>query len=261
MGRPGSPNNGHAAWSPIPDPADRFSSGIRDLDRLLGGGFARGSMALFHTDATTEIADHELLFTPLLLNFLHQSNGIMAVLPARQSPRQFRARLLPWVGRRRFDGRVRVIDYVGEDRDAPYVVNLQPKLGVERTSKAGIAHRQKSIEMMRAAELAVRGARSRMFVELVAFEIMEMLMGPQDAARMFFHGIKTTRTRGNLCLGILRPGLGCADAVRGMADVELALHHDELGLTVRGIRPTFPSHLAVVDLARGAPHVAFLPAT
>ena len=260
MPRPQSSNQGHATWSPIPDPSDRFSTGIRDFDRLLGGGFARGSMALFHTDAATEVADHELLFTPLLLNFLYQSNGIMAVLPARQSPRQFRAHLLPWVGRRRFDGRVRVVDYVGEDIDAPYVVDLRAKPGVERTSKAGVAHRTKQMEHMHDAEAAVRGARSRMFVEVVAFEIMEMVVGPEDAARMFFHGIQATRSRGTLCLGIRRPGLGCADAVRGMADVELALHHNELGLTVRGLRPVFPSHLVVVDLARGAPHVAFLPA-
>ncbi|MCI4320069.1 MAG: hypothetical protein L3K23_08075 [Thermoplasmata archaeon] len=259
MSRHAAANNGHARWKPVPDSDDRFSTGIPDFDRLLGGGFGRGSMALFHTDPTIELADRELLFTPLLLNFLHHSNGIMAVLPSRESPRTFRAHLLPWVGRRRFDGRVRVIDYVGEDTDAPYVVDLRLKAGVEPSSKAWVAHRAKQMEKMQAAESAVRGARSRMFVELVAFEIMEMLMGAENAARMFFRGIKATRARGNLCLGILRPGLGCAEAVRGMADVELALHHDELGLTVRGLRPVFPSHLVTVDLARGAPHIAFVP--
>ncbi|MCI4340739.1 MAG: hypothetical protein L3J73_05705, partial [Thermoplasmata archaeon] len=70
-----------ATWTPIPDTADRYSSGIPDFDRLLGGGFRRGSMALLSFDATTESSDRELLVTPTLLNFLYQSNGVMAVRP------------------------------------------------------------------------------------------------------------------------------------------------------------------------------------
>jgi hypothetical protein len=77
---------------------------------------------------------------------------------------------------------------------------------------------------------------------------------------MFLHGIKRTRSVGNLCLGLLRPGLGCGDAVRAMADIEIGLHHDRAGLVLRGIRPEFPGHVVAIDPKSGAPHLSLTAA-
>jgi hypothetical protein len=249
------------AWTPIPDPTDRFSSGIPELDRLLKGGFPRGSMALFQLDDTVETADWKLLFTPTLLNFLYQSNGVLAVLPSRESPQRFRAHLTRWASRRLFDTRVRIIDYVGEVDPAPYVVPMRITGGPKGPGTVPRSKLRKEMARMNAAERAVRGARSRMFLEMVAFEMGEMLVGPELATRMFLFGIKRTRSVGNLCLGLLRPGLGCSDAVRGMADVELALHRNGSGLRLRGIRPAFPEQRVEIDPRRGAPFLSLTPAT
>lgn len=258
---PGQRGAGDSAgrWEPTPDSAERFSCGIPRLDELLGGGFRRGSLALFHVDETVETADWELLFTPTLLNFLYQSRGILAVLPSRESPHGFRAQLIRWVTRKRFDTRVRIVDYVGEDDEAPYVVGLRPVPGSKKSEAAKRRKALADMAKMVTAEKAVRGARSRPFIELIAFEIMEMTVGAETAARMFLHGIKRTRQVGNLCLGILRPGLGCSDAVRGMADVEFALHHDRDGLVLRGLRPLFPPLVVLADPRIGAPHLVLKP--
>ncbi|MGI0156151.1 MAG: gas vesicle protein GvpD basic region 2 domain-containing protein, partial [Thermoplasmata archaeon] len=112
-------------WSPISDPQDRYSSGIADFDQLLAGGFQRGSLALFDVDESVGTEDLELLLFPTLLNMLYHSRGIIAVLPSRDSPHKFRARLTRFVTRRRFDSRVRVVDYAGEDEGLSYVVNIR----------------------------------------------------------------------------------------------------------------------------------------
>ncbi|MCI4335799.1 MAG: hypothetical protein L3K17_01185 [Thermoplasmata archaeon] len=249
-----------ATWTTLPDSAERFSTGTAEFDRIVGGGFPRGSMALFDLDETVGPADWKMLLAPTFINFLSNSNGVLAVLPARESPHEFRAGLTRSVSRRLFDTRVRVVDYVGEDDEAPYVVSLSHAGGRNDSPKQKRATALRDMAKMQVAESAIRGARGRMFLELVAFEIMEMVVGPEVAARMFFHGIKRVRTVGNLCLGLLRPGLGCTDAVRGMADIELALHRNELGLTLRGVRPVFPAHLVVPDTLLGAPHISFVPA-
>ena len=70
-------------WTPIPDPEDRHSTGIADFDRLLGGGFRRGSYALFSLDETVGTEDLDLLLFPTLLNVLYHSRGIIAMLPSR----------------------------------------------------------------------------------------------------------------------------------------------------------------------------------
>jgi len=246
-------------WKPAPDSDDRFSSGIPDFDRLLGGGFRRGSMALFAMDETVRKEDVDLLLFPTFLNMLYQSRGIIAVLPSRDSPHDFRARMTRYVTRRRFDSRVRVVDYIGEDADAPYVVSLVADRDDPLPDRPSIKKRKAAIQKMVAAEKVVRGGRKRPFLEIMAFETFETLMGVDKSLRMFYYGIKRARDIGNLAVGLLGPGLGSAAGVRRMADTEFALHRDEVGLLVRGVHPSFPAHVVAHDMNAGPPHVAFVP--
>jgi hypothetical protein len=246
-------------WTPIPDPENRYSSGIPDFDRLLGGGFQRGSLALFALDESVTLEDLDLLLTPACLNFLYQSRGILAVLPSRDSPHGFRARLTRYATRRRFDSRVRVVDYIGEDEGSAYVVNI-PGVDAEMLSPAvKRKNRQRAIAKMIEAEKAVQGQRKNPFIEYHAFEVFDTLLGSQKALQMFYHGIKRIRVVGNLGIGLLGPALGCAPGVRRMSDTEFSLHRDEVGLLIRGVRPAFPTYVVTEDPLAGRPHVAFVP--
>lgn len=257
MPRPARTDANADGWKPIPDPEGRYSTGITDFDRLLGGGFQRGSVALFGMDETVRTEDLDLLLVPTFLNFLYHSRGIIAVLPSRDSPHDFRSRLTRFVTRRRFDSRVRVVDYVGEDEGHSYVVNLKK---VDETAHTPNSREIKvAIAKMVKAEKAAAGSRQKPFLELTAFEVFETLMGTDEALRMYFHGIKRVRMIGNLGIGLLGPGLGCGPGVRRMVDTEFDLHRDDVGLVVRGIRPSFPGHVVTVSSTSGLPHVAFVP--
>ncbi len=246
-------------WKVIPDPEGRFSSGIPDFDRLLGGGFKRGSLALFVTDETVGLDDLDLLTFPMYLNALYQSRGIVAVLPARDSPHDFRARLTRYATRRRFDSRVRIFDYVGEDQELSYVASMKEGDADLLKPRKDSTARKKGLAKALAAEKAARGGRGRPFVESVAFEVFETLMGTENAVKLYFQGIKRTRQMGNLGIGFLGPGLGCAPAVRRMVDTEFSLRRDDVGLIVRGVRPSFPSFLVMESPVSGGPNVAFVP--
>lgn len=240
------------SWNPIRDREEYFSTGIPDFDRLLGGGFRQGSMTLLGMDETVGLEDLDLVLFPTYLNFLYQSRGMIAVLPSRDSPHAFRSRLIRYATRRRFDGRVRVVDYAGEDEGLSYVVNLR---GPSSNPKV----KERAIAQMVAAERAVQGSRKKPFIELTAYEVFDTLMGSEAALRMFYHGIKRVRQLGNLGIGLLGPGLGCAAGVRRMSDTEFALHREEVGLVIRGVRPVFSDHVVSVDPRAGSPHIAFVP--
>ena len=246
-------------WKPIPDPEGRYSTGIADFDRLLGGGLQRGSMALFGVDETVGREELDLLLFPTFLNILYHSRGIIAVLPSRDSPHDFRARLTRYVTRRRFDSRVRVVDYVGEDEGPPFVVNLGNPRVTAKWSPGTPKERKAAAAKMVEAERATRGNRKKSYLDVIAFEVFETLMGTDAALRVLYYGVKRSRQIGNLFIGLLGPGLGCAAGVRRMADTEFELHRDDVGLIIRGVRPSFPSHVVTVDPQGGPPHVAFVP--
>jgi hypothetical protein len=246
-------------WKPIPDSEGRYSTGIGDFDRLLGGGFQRGSMALFGMDETVGLEDLDLLLFPTILNMLYQSRGMIAILPSRDSPHDFRARVTRYATRRRFDSRVRIIDYIGEDEGPPYVVNLNSKRGLPDGAATTPKERKVAIAKMVQAERVVKGGRKKTFLEVTAFEVFETLLGVDKAMQMFFYGAKRTRAIGNLGIGLLGPGLECAAGVRRLADTEFALHRDDVGLIIRGVRPSFSSYVVTSNLQAGRPHVAFIP--
>ncbi|HYA57669.1 MAG TPA: gas vesicle protein GvpD basic region 2 domain-containing protein [Thermoplasmata archaeon] len=246
-------------WKPRPDPEGRYSTGIADFDRLIGGGFRRGSMVLVGYDETVTTEDLDLLLFPSILNTLYHSRGMIAILPSRDSPHDFRARLTRFATRRRFDSRVRIVDYAGEDEGLSYVVTIQNKAMEPGTRPGSEKEKKAAIEKMVQAEKAAAGSRNKPFLELYALEVMETLMGADQAARMFFHGAKRSRQLGNLLITPLAPGLGTAVAARRMADSEVELHHDEVGLIIRGIRPSFPGHVVTTDNVTGPPYVAFVP--
>jgi len=245
-------------WNPIKDPEGHFSTGIADLDRLLGGGLKRGSFALLSLDDTVQTEDLDLVLFPTVLNMLYHSRGVVAVLPSRDSPRGFRERITRYVTRRRFDARVRIIDYAGEADSAPYVVHLYDQDWSTGSSGRSAAAKREMAKMV-AAERAVQGGRKKPYLELMAFEIPNIKFGSEVATRMAFAGVKRAREVGNLVVGIVGPGVGSGDAIRQMADTEFRLHRDEVGLSVRGLHPSFQTHLATVSEHGGAPYVAFVP--
>ena len=246
-------------WTPTPDPEGRFSSGIADFDLLLGGGFPRGSTVLLGTDQTVGTEDLDLLLFPTVLNMLYHSRGMIAVLPSRDSPHRFRTRLTRFVTRRRFDSRVRVVDYVGEDAGLAYVVNIPSRAMDEDPRPGSEKEKNAAIGKMVEAEKAAAGHRDNPYLELYSLEVMETLMGPEMAARMFFVGAKRSRRRGNLLIALMSPGLGNAAAAQRLADAEFELHHNDVGLIIRGVRPAFPGHVVTVDGGGGAPRVTFVP--
>jgi hypothetical protein len=247
-------------WTSIPDPEGRYSSGIPDFDRLLGGGFKRGSFALFEMDETVGQEDLDLLFFPTMINLLYQSRGVIAVLPSVDSPHDFRARMVRFVTRRRFDNRVRVVDYVGEDEGPAYVVNLNNVRPDPRRRRMTDAQEiRKDMAKMETAEKAAQGQRKKSFLEFHAIEVLDTLVGGEKAKKMYFTGVKRARSVGNLVIGLLAPGVECAAAVRRMADTKFSLRREEVGLIIQGLRPSFPSYVVTGDLAAGPPHVAFVP--
>jgi GvpD gas vesicle protein len=260
MRAPRKSANGEAGWTPIPDPTDRYSTGIPDFDRLLGGGFARGSLALFELDETVGSEDLDLLFFPTFLNLLYQSRGIIAVLPSVDSPRNFRARMSKYVTRRRFDNRVRVVDYIGEDEGPAYVVNLKHlRPDARRRNPVDPKAIGQDSAKMAAAERAAQGARKRSFLEFHSIDVLDTLVGGAMAKKMYFYGVKRARSVDNLVIGLLSPGVECAPSVRSLADTKFTLRHDEVGLILQGVRPSFASYVVAEDLAAGPPHVTFVP--
>lgn len=215
-------------WEPIPESPGYFSSGIRDLDVLLGGGYRVGSVIGIEADPTVYAEDFLLLELPPILNFLSVGRGALLVPPAGLPPARIRERVIRHVPEQVFDERTRVVDYSAHQSIEPWIVPMA-RLG--------------RIEAMRAmvtAEKAVRGPGNDPFLEASALDTLENMVGAEAAIRMMTHGLRRSKEVGNIAMVMIRSGSWAGSAVSGMADDYLVLSRAAGAVTVRGIRPTLP---------------------
>jgi KaiC/GvpD/RAD55 family RecA-like ATPase len=247
----GFPLDDHAQtptqWRPVPDPERFYSTGIPDFDRLLGGGFRRGSFNAFEVDVNVGIDDYYMLFTPTLLNFLSQGRGIIAVLAAGESHEKLRETVNRYTQPHVFDTRVRVADYTANETDLPYIVPM---------ARFG---RDEALRAMVSAEKAARGPELKPFLEYTAFDTLESLMGDQVAIRMYFHGVQRTKLVGNCGIGLLKPGLLVSSEILNMMDTYFRIINIDNAPCIYGIRPRTTIYSIAVDPEKGAPHAKLTP--
>ena len=242
-----APGSASGTWKPIADPERYYSTGIPDFDRLLGGGFRRGSFNTFEVDVNVGIDDYYMLFTPTFLNFLSQGRGIIAVLAAGESPGKLRETLVRHVPVSQFDTRVRIPDYTANETEDPYILPM---------ARFG---RDEAMRAMVTAEKAVAGPDRKPFIEYTAFDTFESLMGDQVAVRMYFQGVSRTKHVGNLGIGLLKPGLLVSSEILNMMDTYFRIMNIDGAPCIYGIRPRTTIYAISPDPEKGAPHATLTP--
>jgi circadian clock protein KaiC len=73
-------------FKPRPDAEDKFSTGSRDLDEMLGGGYPKGSTVLIEVDGRITTLQHHLICMTTARNFMAQGRGVIKVLLTGLTP-------------------------------------------------------------------------------------------------------------------------------------------------------------------------------
>jgi len=235
-------------WIPVPEPPRYYSSGIPDFDALLGGGFRAGSYNGFQIDVNVSIDDYYLLFIPTFLNFLSHGRGILGILAGGESPEKLRQTIVSYIPPETFDSRVRFTDYFATETTTPYVIPM------------GRAGREDAMRALATAERAVRGgADQKPLLEYTAFDTLEYLQGDQLAIRGLFIGVERTKLRGDLGIGLLKPGLEVTSEIINMMDTYFKLVNIDNTPCLFGIRPRTMIYSMSLDPEKGFPHTRLTP--
>ena len=246
-------NNGHAGssrqWQAIPDSPTHFSSGVPDIDALMGGGYKRGSYNAFDIDINVSIDDYYHLFIPTFLNFLAQGRGMMGVLAGGEYPDRLKELITQHLPSNIFDSRVRIIDYTATEQTSPYILPFG-RIGSS-------ADAQRAYEEI---ERAVRGGQDKNpYIEYTAFDTLEYQQGDNMAITGLFQAVQRTKIMGNLGIGLLKPGLMVTSEIINMMDTYFRVVNIDDSPCIYGIRPRTLIYAIGIDEQRGAPHVSLTP--
>jgi len=234
-------------WEPVDDPEGMFSTGIKDMDDLLGGGFERGSYNVFEVKEDVSTEEYMNVIRPILLNFLTHDRGILAILSGGTHADNLRNDLTKHVNVDRFDEKFRIVDYFTPSSDKPYMMAL----GGKSPDELGQIYNQNITE--------IKGEENKPILDYAGFDTLEYLRGDEIAIKELLEAVANTKVTNNLGIGITKHGLKLSSEIKNMADAYFVISSINNTPCLYGVKPKTGLYAVVPDEEKGSPHIQLIP--
>jgi len=244
---PYRPGGAAQKWAGVPDTTTHYSSGTRDLDELLGGGFRKGSYNVIEVAENVTTEEYYSLVRPVLLNFVGQGRGVIVVLPGGDQAETLRDDLTRFIERGVFDRYVQVADYFIQETKKPYVMAL------------GTRNKEEALRNWRTVLQNLRGSENRPIMDFAGFDTLEYLRGNDIAIRDLFNTVGRIKISADVGVGIIKPGLKLTQEIMNMADTYLKIVDLHNTCCIFGVNPHTIVYAITPDPEKGMPHVRLNP--
>ena len=234
-------------WAAIPDDQGHYSTGTPDLDKLLMGGFGKGTYNVIEVGNDVSTEEYYSIVRPILLNFIGNGRGAIAVLTGGDHADALRNDLVRFLEPSEFDQWVHIADYFIAETDKLYVMPL------------GTRNKEEAIRVWRNVYTKLRGDRNRPIMDFAGFDTLEYLRGGDVAIKDLFNTVGGIKISKDLGIGILKPGLKLKQEIMNMADTYFKIVDIDKSCCIFGIKPNTIIYVITPDLEKGYPNVKFNP--
>jgi len=231
-------------FKPLPDSPNKFSTGSKELDHLLDGGYPKGSTVLLEIGRNISTMQYHLILSPTAWNFLTKGAGVM-VIPspgvdyhivlnraAESGLSEERIRRLLRIcilGTLTTPEKPCVVEFKGKNIENDYQQYLE------------VAHK-------------LREKTGRPLLYIIGVDTLLANYRRDDVMRILNLSATTIREYGALSILLLKPGhLRVSDSLNAIADVHLKLVREHGALFLYGLMPRTKLHAVEMDVSKGYP--------
>jgi KaiC/GvpD/RAD55 family RecA-like ATPase len=236
-------------WVSVDDTSTHFSTGLKDMDDILSGGYARGSYNILDVDDNISSSEYLLLLRPILLNFLSHGLGVLMIPPAGEHPESLREDIKNYLSEDELKEKLYFLDYFSGTSNREYIIPM----GAQK--KEGVPHRGHEIVSN------LRGKENRPYLDFVGLDTMEYLNGENLTLRHLLTGISNCKVAKTLGIGIAKPGLKIGQGIKNMADVYLRMVKIHSIPCFYGIKPETGIYAILPNKEFGFPNLELVPLT
>lgn len=209
--------------APIPETENVFSTGVKDLDDILGGGYRYGSVNLIEYGENVGLQS-QILKWPVIANAVLLDRGVLITLPTGFSIEEVRERYYVYINDKSMvDTHIIFADYARSNSTKDYIIPLGGK------------NKEKTGELIQQAITRLKTFGSPLFYH-ISLGIIEKYRGALAIQETvdFINNIIDNKDIGILTL---RPGVKNRDQVINMASTHIKLVSIKNTLCLYGISP------------------------
>ncbi|MCS7096144.1 MAG: ATPase domain-containing protein [Nitrososphaerota archaeon] len=213
----------------IPHGEGYLSSGISDLENMMGPIFREGSFNLLEVEKDISFPPERLLRVTVQ-NALNQGEGVAILPPQGVSALSVKKSLEPFVEKRILERNLKVADYrvTPAEKAEPYVVLLDGRFIID------------DMEEFWSAIHELTKNTSKPALSIVGFDTLEYMYGKDEVLKVLGADLARVRNLNYVRLNISRPNIALTDHLRALADKHLVLREICGALFIQGIKPKTP---------------------
>jgi len=231
-------------FKPIPDQLGRFSTGSEDLDRLLDGGYVKGSTVLFEIGRNVSTAQYHLVISPTPWNFLAKraavivapSSGVdYSIVWKRAAESGLPEELL--------NRHLRVCTFrpLALKRE-PYVIEFEGK------------NIDEDFEVYLKVATRLRKETNRPILNIVGIDRLLANYGTSDVLKILNSSATIIREYGDLGVFLLKPGYPrVSEILNAIVDVHFKIVREHGALFIYGLKPRTRLNFLEMDVSKGYP--------
>ncbi|MGC8497339.1 MAG: gas vesicle protein GvpD P-loop domain-containing protein [Thermoplasmata archaeon] len=209
--------------SPISANENNFSTGVKELDNILGGGYTYGSVNLIEYGENVGLR-HHILKRPIVANTLLLDHGILVALTLGDSIEDVRSKFSTYINdKSRVDTHIIFIDYTRSNTDKEYIIPL------------GNKNKEKTSELIQQAITKLKTFGSPVFY-IMAFEAIEKYRG-KLAIQETIEFVNSIIENKDIGILTLLPGAQNRENIINMASTHIKLILINNTLCLYGINP------------------------
>ncbi|MEM2568556.1 MAG: ATPase domain-containing protein [Candidatus Bathyarchaeia archaeon] len=208
---------------------NHYSSGIRDLDEVVGAMFRRGCYNLLEFERNVTLTP-ERLFRATVSNVLNQGGCVIILPPQGLSALTVWRSLEPFVHEDTLKRNLKIVDFKAATVEAvePYVILFE-----------GRSLKEDMICFWSAAS-EFRRQRGRPVFSVVGFDTLEYVYGKDELLKILGGDLANIRNFGDVRLNIVRPECAIASHLSSLADIHLIIREIYGAIFLQGVKPKTP---------------------